>query len=288
MHALPAAPHADPLGVLQVFAAVQHPDGHDAGLQMHCPLEHSCPLPHGVPPPHWHTPAAHRSAVDPHEKQAPPPTPHWAVVAGAQVVPVQHPLGQVLARHAGQLPALHASGAQLWHAAPPEPQAPLALPAWQVEPEQQPAHEVLSQTHCPARQCCPAAHGGPPPQVHAPAGEQPSAVFLQSLHAKPTGPQAADVVGDVQVVPAQHPPGQEAALQMHAPLAQTCPAPQAAPEPQWQAPDKQLSAFAGSHATQAPPAVPQLDTDGAWQVEFEQHPLAHDVASQPQWPPEHP
>jgi len=52
-----------------------------------------------------------------------------------------------------------------------------------------------------------------------------------------------------------------------------------------QTPPAQVSVVKGSHAMHAPPLMPHVDSDGAWQVDPEQHPLGHDVASHTHAPP---
>jgi hypothetical protein len=133
-------------------SVVQHPP-HDAESQKHAPPMQTWSDAQGPPVPHWQTPAAHVSVVAGHVEQAPPPTPHCVTLAGSQVGPVQHPLGQVSARQAGQVPPLHEPGKQLSHAAPPEPHIASAFPGSHVEPLQHPVHDELSQRHAPPEQC---------------------------------------------------------------------------------------------------------------------------------------
>jgi hypothetical protein len=85
---------------------------------------------------------------------------------------------------------------------------------------------------------------------------------------------------------AQQPPGQDWALQTHAPLTHVVPAPQGAPLPQRQAPVKglQLSARARSQATHVAPPRPQLSNVGATQTPPLQQPFGHDAASHTQLP----
>jgi hypothetical protein len=69
-----------------------------------------------------------------------------------------------------QLCAMHVVGAaHARHAAPPLPQALVAVPAKHCPAEQQPVHEVPSHAHTPLTQCCPLPQL---PVVHTPP--QPS------------------------------------------------------------------------------------------------------------------
>jgi hypothetical protein len=101
----------------------------------------------------------------------------------------------------------------------------------------------------------------------------------------PIVPQAVSDAG-LHAPFAQQPPGQDWALQTHAPLTQVVPAPQTAPLPQRQAPVKGLqpSARARSQATQAAPPRPQLASVGATQTPPLQQPLGHEAASHTQAP----
>jgi len=71
-------------------------------------------------------------------------------------------------------------------AAPLEPHAPFAVPAWQFPlPSQQPTAQLAAlQAHAPLTHSCPTAHW---------------------THAAPFAPHSAFVAGFTQVVPAQHP-----------------------------------------------------------------------------------
>jgi hypothetical protein len=114
----------------------------------------------------------------------------------------------------------------------------------------------------------------PPPQVHAPAAEQPSAVTRsQPTQAALPVPQVA-IAGGLHVAPEQHPPGQVVGLQ---PL---------------QRPPSHVSP--AGHTSQAPPPTPH-DAGLAlvWQVPCAQQPVGHEVPSQTQvlpmqrWPTAH-
>jgi hypothetical protein len=127
---------------------LQHPFGHEAASQTHCPvvLLHSCPVAHAT--------------------HAAPPAPHDALDSDAYAshVPlaVQQPLGHDVASHT-HCPAvvLHSwPAAQPPHAAPPLPHDVLVSleSASQVEPLQQPAHAEPPQLHAPPEHDCPEAH----------------------------------------------------------------------------------------------------------------------------------
>ncbi len=81
--------------------------------------------------------------------QAPPAVLHAVTEGVVQVGPEQQPLGHVVLVQLAQTPALQMLPAQVWHVAPPEPQALGELPVSHVVPAalQQPAHVWGSQTH---------------------------------------------------------------------------------------------------------------------------------------------
>ena len=108
----------------------------------------------------------------------------------------------------------------------------------QTFPTQQPdGQEVRSQTHAPPSQCCPAAHTGPPPQLHSPPA-QVSARRSQTTQASPLVPQAVRE-GVAHVLPEQHP-----VLQL------------VASQPDVQTPPTQLPVMQGA---QALPPLPHAD-----------------------------
>ncbi len=120
---------------------LQHPPGHDAPSQTHCPvvLLHSWPVAHAP--------------------QVAPPVPQEAFVSEAYashvppVPPLQQPFGQLFASHA-QRPSVVSQMplAQAAHAAPPAPhwEADCDEYRTQVLPLQQPfGHDVASQTQAP-------------------------------------------------------------------------------------------------------------------------------------------
>jgi hypothetical protein len=168
---------------------LQHPFGHDAALQTHCPvvLLHACPAEHAL-----------------HEA---PPVPHEVLDSdayGSQVPDaVQQPCGHEVASQTHcPVPRLHSSPAEHdLQDAPPAPHDALdSLPSGsQVEPLQHPAHDVPPQVQVPPVQACPLPHA---PQV-APA--------------VPHSDADCDANG-TQAPPLQHPLGHEAASQTHWPV----------------------------------------------------------------------
>lgn len=92
--------------------------------------------------------------------------------------------------------------------APPIPQAFFWSPLTQAFRSQHPVHEVALHTQAPPTHCWPSAHGGPAPQRHLPAEEQPSALTgSQATQAAPPVPQARSE-GTRHRSPSQQPPGQ--------------------------------------------------------------------------------
>ena len=106
---------------------------------------------------------------------------------------------------------------QVWHASPPVPQAEAAVPPTQALPLQQPLHELVVHRHSPPVQPSPAA---------------------QTWHLTPPVPHAALVPVSMHCsFASQHPFGQVAAEQTHLPCA--------------------LHSCLGPHAVQSPPPAPQ-------------------------------
>ena len=246
--------------------------------------------------------------------QAEPALPQVAVVGGVQTPDAQQPVAQLPALHA---PPLQVPALQVWpaaHAGPePQRQAPVAEqlsasvaeqltqldpPAPQDESVralhvllwQHPlGHDVASHTHRPTTQRWPPGHAAAPPQLHTPAAEQLSVRF--ESHAAHAIPEAAQVerVSAEQVVPAQHPLGQEMASHAHAPPMQRWPAPHSVAPPHWQTPpaEQPSARDAPVQSTHDPPPVPQLAAAGALHRLFAQHPAGHEVPSHTHPPPAH-
>ena len=100
------------------------------------------------------------------------------------------------------------------------------------------------------------------PQAQVPSPPQWSAlVRSQATHVLPLAPQV-DRVGALQIPLLQQPSGHENASHRQAPPEQRCPAWQAAPLPQRQAPcTEQVSALVGSQAVQIAAPVPHADSE---------------------------
>jgi hypothetical protein len=101
-----------------------------------------------------------------------------------------------------------------------------------VAPSQQPSgHEVTSQMHAPAEQCCPGPHGTVLPQRHSPALQLSAPTASHPKQLAPGRPQFAAESGS-QVEPLQQPLGHEVASHTQRPPAQRCPPPHAGWPPQ--------------------------------------------------------
>ena len=238
-----------------------------------------------VPLPAAHAPELH-TCPELQAAQAAPPFPHcdvdWAVSA-TQVLPLQHPPGQVVALHGvTQAPEVQDWPAeQALQAVPPLPHwaTVCADPATQVVPLQQPLGQVVP------------SHG----TVQVPALHTfPAAQAEQAVPAFPHWDvDCAD--GATQVVPLQQPDGQVVALHVaaHAPELQAWPEAQTAhaapPLPHWetdcadwatqvlplQQPDGQVVAL-----QLVPPPVP----DGAQAPEVHASPVAQPLHAAPPLP----
>jgi hypothetical protein len=206
------------------------------------------------------------------------------LIAGVQVVPLQHPLG----------------------------------------------HELMSQMHVPATQCCPAAHGAvephwqvPPTQLSARSASQatqaiapvPQVAVDGVLHVEPLqhpvahpvaqpeqtppvqvcapgqtwqscppAPHAPAEVVVMQAVPEQQPFGHDTPSQTHMPPEQCCPAAHSTVVPHWQPSAPQLSAVSVLHARHICAAAPQLFSDGVLHtlLVVSQQPESQMVSSQAQ------
>lgn len=145
---------------------------------------------------------------------------------------------------------------QVSQTTPSAPHALLKYPGRQMLPEQQPVHEVLSQTHVLLRQRWPVVQAAPVPHPQVPSARQALVrAPAQLLHAPPFIPQVV-VVGVVQVAPRQQPEGQLVPSQMQVFATQRWPGPHAGLPPQRQLPVSQLSALLVSQAPHAAPLVP--------------------------------
>jgi hypothetical protein len=153
----PWAPHAASVVPGMHVVPEQQPFGHDAGEQRQLPDAHSWPGAHSGPAPQWHAPSAPQvcARTGSHAEQIPPARPHADALALWQVPPEQQPAAQVAAVQAPvQMPvALQAlPPAHFSQPLPPLPHAESDVPATQVVPEQQPAHDSPSQTQFPPLQ----------------------------------------------------------------------------------------------------------------------------------------
>jgi hypothetical protein len=236
-HAPPPVPQALAWPMLQTLP-LQQPLAHEVGLHTHAPATHCWPATHAGPPPQLQAPLVQPSASRMLQlKQAPPGVPQVEAESVMQLPLSQQPLGQ-LVRSQVHLPPTHSwPDAHVAQAAPPEPHAPLALPARQVVPLQQPLHEVALHTHLPRTHCWPAAHGppvvphtqlppvqlrplahdGPLPQAQLPEAEQRSAppLIAQLMQKPPPEPHSVSCcTSQVKLpgVPKQQPFGQLVAL----------------------------------------------------------------------------
>jgi hypothetical protein len=225
--------------------------------------------------------------VESHTLHDPPQVPHVAGEFALQTEPEQHPFAHEVASQT-HAPLTHRC--PLAHAAPPPQEQPPAVqpsatvvlqvvhplplapqevtPAVsQVVPLQQPvAHDVASHTHAPPTQCCPLAHAAPVPHAQVPPDEQESArTGSHATQATPPAPHARAVVGELQVLPVQHPVHVLAQVP-HAPLLQSSPD--------------------GQGVQEEPPRPHAVASGLVLQLLLElQHPLAHDVASHTHAPP---
>lgn len=103
----------------------------------------------------------------------------------------------------------------------------------------------------------------------------------------PAPPQAAGWSPTSHTVPAQHPAGQLAPLQTHAPPTHCWPAAHAPVTPHLQVPPAQLSAEVVLQALQAAPAFPHSSAVGVVHWPLLQQPLGQLAALQEQLPPLH-
>jgi hypothetical protein len=263
-----------------------------------------------VPVPQPQAPPTHDSVAAQATHPA-PAVPHWLAVGGlTQVVPLQQPPQLAPSQtqippeqcwpiaHAAPLPQEHVPLSQLSavvalqgvQLAPPEPCAHFAT-VWAVRHwpvEQHPFGQLLASHTQPTfmSQRWPAAHGGPPLQVHAPALEQPLVVVgSQAKQATPFAPHALALRGrpNVQLVPEQQ-VLQPTLSHTQVPPEQCWPTAHWFPPPQRQpAAPPQLSARIGSQVKQPAPLPPQALSDGEVHTLPLQQPAQLDE-SQTHWP----
>jgi len=286
VQAAPPTPQVANAGLVQVPLA-QHPRGHELALHTQAPATQLVPAPQAGPPPHRHPPAAAQlsARLGSQVVQAAPAVPQaMGVGMVVQVEPEQQPL-QLLALQLLHTPPAQGPSPQFWQTPPPLPHIAAVVPGRQEMPEQHPdGHDVPSQTHTPAWQRAPSAHGGPFPQAQAPIGVQRLAVAPQRTQAAPATPQVAGARGR-HTPPAQQPSTHAAASHTQAPPTQRWPAVQAAPAPHTHTPlAVQVSDVTGSHGLQTLPAVPHFAKLGVAQLLPSQQPVEQETAPQPQTP----
>lgn len=263
----------------------QHPFGHEAARQTHCPSMQRVPSPHIGPVPHAHWPVGeHRSARRvSHPAHVPLPVPQVLTDGMLHILPEQQPSLHVEMLHPLQRPSAQDSPAgHTSQLLPPAPHESGVSPGKQRPPEQQPSlHDVPSHTQVPLRQRWPGKHTGPSPQRQVPAAEQLSARMSHAVHVEPRLPQ---VVSErvLQTTSSQQPLGQDLSLQTHCPPSQACPPAHGFPVPQAHAPvASHRSAFVGSHATHLAASRPHDFSDvGLTHTLPSQHPVSQFFSSQ--------
>ena len=289
--AAPVVPQRASERVVQV-APSQQPIGHEALLHTHLAPTQRCPGPQAGPVPQAQLPpAAQPSArVVSQPTQTAPPLPQVATDALLQVAPEQQPLAQLVALQPLQRPAPQVWPAgQTSQALPPAPHESAVLPPRHIPCAQQPlGQEVPSHTQVLATQRWPTVQAPPLPQRQVPVAEQLSERASQATQVAPAVPQLPSARVR-QVVPLQHPLGQEVASQTQLPeVLQRWPAVQGAPLPQAQAPlVLHWLALLPSQAAQAAPLTPQVASAGALHTPPLQQPPGHEAASHTQAPPLH-
>lgn len=261
--AWPLAPHEVFVVGVMHWPPLQHPAQLVVSHTQLVPSQRR-PGPQGAPAPQPHPPSPwHREAVTGlHAAQLLPRAPQLAAVVGVtQVLPLQQPLGQLVASQTQVVPLHTWPG---WQAGPvphahwPPTQALLvgATHAWQKAP---PVPHWLAvwlpgPTQLPLAQQ-PLAHVAAPQPSHAWLVQAPA----QPWQATPPRPHSPGVVPARHwPVASQHPLGQLVASHWQLPLTQRCPSAHAAPVPQRQAPEgEQAFARVALHAVQAWPGAPQ-------------------------------
>ena len=127
----------------------------------------------------------------------------------------------------------------------------------------------------------------PLPHLHAPLVHRSASVLEQVTQLPPLPPQLV-VDGEVtQVLPEQHPVGQDVESHLQAPETQCSPEGQRPPAPHEQDPEEQVVALV-VQLTHAAPPVPHVESPLVSHCPaLVQQPLAHDDALQTQTPPTH-
>jgi hypothetical protein len=248
-HAPPSVPQLANPGVTHSLLLLQQPLGHDVELHVQTPPRQIWPEAHTPDDPQLHCPfAVHVLAVaELHATHATASVPHVPKDGVSQSAPEQHPLAQFAVVH-----PVHEPPTQFWfpghalHVEPPEPHwefDSLVTQATGLVVQQPVGHEVLLHWHVPPTHSRPAAHAAPPPQVHAPVPEQPSAFEPHAMQVEPDAPHAAAVVGETHAwLAEQHPLGHDVELHTHVPPLHSCPGAHTPPAPQEHVPSVQPSA----------------------------------------------
>jgi hypothetical protein len=135
----------------------QQPLGHESRSQMQVPLWQRRPMAHCEENPHRQLPKPLQvsARVGSHVWHVPPSAPQLAAEVGLmQLLPLQHPVGQVVLSHPAHTWLLQAMLApHIAQGAPPVPHSVLAVPALHWVPLQQPvAQPVASHTQTPPEQ----------------------------------------------------------------------------------------------------------------------------------------
>jgi hypothetical protein len=219
--------------------------------------------------------------------QIAPPLPQVATDGLLQVAPEQQPPGQLVALQPLQRPAPQVCPAgQVSQALPPAPHDSALVPGTHMPCAQHPlGQEVPSHTQVLATQRWPTPQAPPLPHRQVPAAEQLSERASQATQVAPAVPQVPSA-RVTQVVPLQHPLGQEVMSQTQLPDMQRWPAAQAAPLPHAQAPlALHPLALLVSQAAQAAPLTPQVASVGGLHAPPLQQPPGQEAASHTHAPP---
>lgn len=174
------------------------------------------------------------------------------------------------------------------HDEPPFPHV-LSAEVWQVPVVvQHPfGQEEALHAQTPPWHTWPVWHGLPEPHLHRPEVHRSASVVEQATQLPPLPPQLA-VEGEVmQVLPAQHPVGQDVESHLQEPDTQCSPEGQRPPAPQEQDPEEQVVPFVVQLMHAAPP-LPHVESPLVSHCPLlVQQPLAHDVESHTQAPEMH-
>jgi hypothetical protein len=227
---------------------------HDSESQMQAPETQRSPAPQFAIVPQTQAWLTHESP--PRLAQtahcAPPVPQAFASVPATQVLPEQHPAGQLVASQtqlppehtvpgpqAGLLPHWQPLGPQVsvtvvsqaLHATPPRPHWVTSPGLRHALPWQHPAQVVVSQTHAPLWQWRPAPQGALVPHWQLPEAQLSALFALHAVQVPPTLPQAVKSLPVLQVLLRQQPPVQLFAVQTQVLVRHEVPAPHSGDEP---------------------------------------------------------